>query len=292
MSVPARILTFVVGLALVFGAGLAVGRAVGPDVAPVAEHDDDGDHGGAVGHDGSAHGSGEHDAGGHGGVSLELDRPRVDAGTARTVTFRLLDDDGAAVTSYDEKHERDLHLIVVGVPALRDYQHLHPRLGDDGRWATRMDLAPGRYRVYAVGSTGGEEFVAEATLVVRGERTGPRRVPPVRTVDRVGPYAVALDTAHDGTVTLTVSKDGRPVTDLQPYLGASGHLVVIRRGSLDYLHAHPEDGPPGPAVSFGVEFDEPGVHRLFFDFKHGDLVRTAAFTLRVRAGAGGGGHEY
>jgi len=291
MSVPARILTFVVGLALVFGAGLAVGRAVGPDVAPVAEHDDDGDHGGAVGHNESGHGSGEHDAGGHGGVSLELDR-RVDAGTARTVTFRLLDDDGAAVTSYDEKHERDLHLIVVGVPALRDYQHLHPRLGDDGRWATRMDLAPGRYRVYADGSTGGEEFVAEATLVVRGERTGPRRVPPVRTVDRVGPYAVALDTAHDGTVTLTVSKDGRPVTDLQPYLGASGHLVVIRRGSLDYLHAHPEDGPPGPAVSFGVEFDEPGVHRLFFDFKHGDLVRTAAFTLRVRAGAGGGGHEH
>ena len=45
-------------------------------------------------------------------------------------------------------------------------------------------------------------------------------------------------------MTLRVTRGGEPVTDLQPYLGASGHLVVIRRGSLDYLHAHPEDGPP------------------------------------------------
>ena len=297
MSVPARILAFVAGLALVFGVGLSIGRAAGPDVTPVSGHGEDGasGHGEDAGHDEGGHGDDHAEASredGHGGVVLELDRPRVTAGAGRSLAFHLLDEDGAAITSYDLKHERDLHLIVVGVPALRDYQHLHPRLGDDGRWVTRADLAPGRYRVYADGSTGGEEFVAEATLRVRGERTGSRRVPPARTVDRVGPYAVSLDPGHDDTVTLRVSKDGRPVTDLQPYLGASGHLVVIRRGSLDYLHAHPEDGPPGPEVSFGVEFDRPGVHRLFFDFQHDGVVRTAAFTLRVRGGAGGGEHEH
>ena len=41
-------------------------------------------------------------------------------------------------------------------------------------------------------------------------------------------------------LTLTVTKDGQPVTDLQPYLGAYGHLVALRAGDLAYLHVHPE----------------------------------------------------
>ena len=283
-SALARIAAFVVGLAIVFAGSLAVGSAVGPEVGPEAEPM--AGHDAAPGHDSPGHG-----ASGHGQrVSLELDRSRVAPGPDRRVSFRLLDESGAALASYDEKHERDLHLVVVGTPGLTDYQHLHPSRDGD-LWTTRMALAPGRYRVYADGSTAGEDFVAQATLTVPGRRTADQRPPATSTRDSVGPYDVALDAADDGTMTLRVTRDGRPVTDLQPYLGASGHLVVIRRGSLDYLHAHPEDGPPGPEVAFGVDFDKPGVHRLFFDFKHGDRVRTAAFTVRF-GGNGEGGHEH
>ncbi len=272
----ARIAAFVVGLAVVFAGGLAVGSAVGPEVEPMAGHD------GSRGH------------GGHGGehgrqVSLELTRSRVSPGADRRVTFRLIDESGAPLASYDEKHERDLHLIVVGTPGLTDYQHLHPTRDGD-LWTARMALAPGRYRVYADGSTDGEDFVAQSSLTVPGRRTADPRTPAPRTHDSVGRYDVALHAAADGTLTFRVARDGEPVTDLQPYLGASGHLVVIRRGSLDYLHAHPEDGPPGPEVAFTVEFDKPGVHRLFFDFKHEGRVRTAAFTVRI--GHGEVGHEH
>ena len=48
----ARIAAFVVGLAVVFAGGLAVGSAVGPDVEPVAGHD------GAEGHASTGHGAG------------------------------------------------------------------------------------------------------------------------------------------------------------------------------------------------------------------------------------------
>ena len=49
-------------------------------------------------------------------------------------------------------------------------------------------------------------------------------------------------TAGEETVlTATVSRDGEPVTDLQPYLGAYGHLVSLRDGDLGYLHVHPDD---------------------------------------------------
>ena len=49
-------------------------------------------------------------------------------------------------------------------------------------------------------------------------------------------------------LTLTVSKDGVPVTDLQPYLAAYGHLVALRAGDLAYLHVHPA-GEPGDGVT-------------------------------------------
>ena len=82
-------------------------------------------------------------------------------------------------------------------------------------------------------------------------------------------------------------KDGEPVTDLQPYLAAYGHLVILRAGDLAYVHVHPNGEPgdgvtaPGPDVTFHTAVPGLGTYRLFLDFKHGDLVRTAAFTLPI-----------
>jgi hypothetical protein len=88
---------------------------------------------------------------------------------------------------------------------------------------------------------------------------------------------------------LKVSRDGRPVTDLQPYLGAYGHLVALRSGDLAYLHVHPNGEPgdgrtaPGPDISFTATAPSDGAYRLFLDFKHEGKVHTAAFTVRTGA---------
>jgi hypothetical protein len=90
-------------------------------------------------------------------------------------------------------------------------------------------------------------------------------------------------------VNLTVSKDGAPVTDLQPYLAAYGHLVALREGDLAYLHVHPEgapgDGrtPAGPRIQFIAEVPTEGSYRLFLDFQHNGVVRTAEFTVPTGA---------
>ena len=72
-------------------------------------------------------------------------------------------------------------------------------------------------------------------------------------------------------------RDGEPVTDLEPYLGAYGHLVALRAGDLAYLHVHPEGGR-GP-VAFRAEVPSEGAYHLFLDFKHDGVVRTAAFAV-------------
>ena len=99
----------------------------------------------------------------------------------------------------------------------------------------------------------------------------------------------ALTPGTTSKLTLTVDRGGVPVTDLQPYLAAYGHLVALRQGDLAYLHVHPDDSvtSAGPNIVFYAEVPSAGTYRLYLDFKHGDVVRTAEFTVV----AGEHGHE-
>ncbi len=98
----------------------------------------------------------------------------------------------------------------------------------------------------------------------------------------------ALTPGRESELRLTVSCDGEPVTDLEPYLGAYGHLVALRAGDLAYLHVHPEGEPgvaePGPHVSFSATAPSGGTYRLFLDFKHDGVVHTAALTVEASHG--------
>ena len=109
-------------------------------------------------------------------------------------------------------------------------------------------------------------------------------------------YTVTLDgtltPGQASKVTLAVSRDGQPVTDLQPYLGAYGHLVALRAADLGYLHVHPDGHPgdgvtaPGPGIDFYVTTPSAGDYRLFLDFQHDGVVRTAEFTLTAGQSSG------
>src|SRR5699024_11235811 len=50
-----------------------------------------------------------------------------------------------------------------------------------------------------------------------------------------------LTAGEASQLTMTVTRDGEPVTELEPYLGAFGHLVALRDGDLAYLHVHPHE---------------------------------------------------
>lgn len=289
MTTPTRAVAFVVGLVAFFAVAFGVGRVVGPlDVEPER-------HGDMTAHDAGGHGDmAASDAMVAGlqtsqdGYRLVLDDDRLPAGT-RSVGFRIISPDGEPVTSYDEQHERDLHLIVVGRD-LTGFQHVHPVLDEHtGRWSTDVALTPGAWRVLAdFTPEGGPPLVLGGDVLVPG-RFDPAPLPAERSTDLVDGYRVDLagDLAagQEAELTLTVSRDGRPVTDLQPYLGAYGHLVALRAGDLGYLHVHP-DGEPGevaagPDVVFHAEVPSAGSYRLFLDFRHGGVVRTAEFTVVV-----------
>jgi hypothetical protein len=291
MGTPLKLAGFALGLVAVFSAAVGIGRAVGPVETATASS--------TVGHDmaaDSAHETGsraELPAKGllvsQDGYTLDLAADALPAGPATPVTFRILGPDGEAVTAFDESHDEDLHLIAVRRD-LADFQHVHPSLASDGTWTIALALTPGTWRLFAdfVPAADGENRTLGADLAVPGDYD-PVPLPAASRTSEVDGYTVSLDgdlvPGHESELSFRVSSGGGPVTDLQPYLGAYGHLVVLRGGDLAYLHVHPADGATeaGPDVPFSATAPSPGTYRLFLDFRHGGAVHTAAFT--VEAGA-------
>ena len=107
-----------------------------------------------------------------------------------------------------------------------------------------------QYRVFAdfVPAATGETLTLTSTLEVAGELQ-PVPLGDDTTESTVDGLTVTLDGAPaagtSSMLTFTVTRDGTPVTTLQPYLGAAGHLVALRVGDLAYLHVHPMDEPTG-----------------------------------------------
>ena len=301
MNTPLKLAAFGAGLVAVFGAATGLGAVVGP-VGPAADssaagHDmaaaDEAGHGDDAAPDGDAAHLPAGLAVSEDGYTLALDRPALPAGDDVPLSFRVLGPDGDPLTDYALRHDEDLHLIAVRRD-LSGYQHVHPELAADGVWRVPLDLSPGTWRVFAdfAASADGEDRVLGADLAVGGDHA-PEPLPDPAAVAEVDGYTVVLDgsltAGEESELRFGISRDGVPVTDLQPYLGAFGHLVALRAGDLGYLHVHPADQPggaapaPGPNLAFLATTPSAGTYRLFLDFRHGDVVRTAAFTVTVGA---------
>jgi len=294
MKVTTKLLAFLVVLLAALGGAAGIGKLVGPVEAPPSA-----DHGGM---DGDAEMSGM-DMGrsdeaasipkgllvSQDGYTFRLATTSAAPGAAVPVSFTILGPDGSPVTEYDVEHEKELHLIAVR----RDFtgfQHVHPEMAADGTWTTTLDLTAGNWRLFAdFKATGAEAAITLGNdLAVRGTYQPATPVTEVRTATVDG-YTVTLDgdlvAGEEARLALSVTRDGAPVTDLEPYLGAYGHLVALRSGDLAYLHVHPEGTPgdgvtdPGPDVVFFAEVPSPGRYHLYLDFKHEGVVRTAAFTV-------------
>jgi hypothetical protein len=226
--------------------------------------------------------------------TFDLLTPSLEADVSVDFRFRVLGPDEKPVTRYQIVHERPLHLILVSHD-LGLFRHVHPKLGADGTWALRLDPLPvGPYRAYAdCQPANGPALALAADFAMQPK---PRPLPAPRRRVTVDGYEVELaGTPTAGTmtmVTMTVRHGGQPVTDLQPYLGALGHLVAIGASDLSYMHVHPMDmGVGAGQVMFHLEIPSAGTYRLFFEFQHLGVVRTAAFTVRVSDSQGGnGGH--
>jgi Cu+-exporting ATPase len=241
------------------------------------------------------------------GIRVALHVPAgTPPGVPTRVTIALTDaDTGAPVTDLGRSHEVWMHLIATRGD-LGTFAHVHPEpTGRPGELAVTMSFpTPGRYVINTEFREQGQmaDLHDRQTITIAGTApaaqpltAGPRTI----TVDGV---RVDLEgtpragTTSDLTFRLTDAATGRPLDDLQPYLAAAGHVVIMRGDGATFAHEHADvrdaDGNPvfalpgqtfGPDLPVHAHFDTPGSYRLWAQFRlAGGTVLTAPFTVQAR----------
>jgi len=206
------------------------------------------------------------------------------------VAFRL--QDGSPVEAFELTHEKLLHLIIVSKD-LSYFNHVHPEYKGGGVFEVANEFpAGGEYRMIAdFQPAGGDAMTKLAWLEVEGE---PARSAPVVLTDpleatadgkRVSLRISSLAPDEESVLTFHVEDEvsGRPIADLEPYLGAIGHVVILSEDGERYVHAHAEkDQGSGPDARFEVIFPKSGVYKIWVQFQHQGQVFTASYAVQVR----------
>jgi methionine-rich copper-binding protein CopC len=204
-------------------------------------------------------------------------------------------------------HDRLMHMIVVSSD-MKDFFHVHPEQVAPGEFEISFAFPrPGQYLLaldYAYGLT-----PVSKTFPVRVGNAAPAEVEtyPGQT-EEVDGYTVALDRSYviagePTTMIYRITKDGKDVTDLEPYLAAAMHLAIVKNDLSEFVHTHGEVHPPGtpipppsvslvhqhtppppafgPVVEAHVIFPSSGRYTVFGEFMHEGQVHATRFTVDV-----------
>jgi len=208
--------------------------------------------------------------------------------------FNLYDTAGKEITPdyLETQHDYKVHFILVSAD-LRQFQHLHPDYKNK-TWNVSANMtSAGSYYAYVdIKPLKGDDVVLRKELVVRAPSVAkdikyPGLTPKLMAIAKDVSATMAPDPSilnHDTPVTFTLTRGGKAVTDLQPYLAAFGHVVVFKQGTPDvYMHLHPgtiTDETKG-VVPFTMNVPSNGRYTAFAEFKIGKDVLTFPVTFDV-----------
>ncbi len=208
------------------------------------------------------------------------------------MTIQVKDKDGKPVNKYDVNHEKLLHLIIVNHD-LSFFNHIHPEFKGDGTFTVNTSFpAGGEYKVFAdFIPTGGANTTLSEWVKVEGKEGKHAAIAAdanlVKEVDgkEIELSMSAAKPKEDVTLTFNIrdAKTKKGINNLQPYLGAVGHVVILSEDANQYLHVHPiDEKATGPDAKFATSFPQSGTFKIWGQFQHNGEVFTVPFVVNVR----------
>jgi len=226
--------------------------------------------------------------------------PKAGAEAELQFIIRARENPRKIFASFEPLHEKLLHLVIVRAD-LGQFAHVHPELGADGVFRIRYIFpSGGEYHLFAEAAprrAGAQMMMAK--LRVAGHISGQFEIAAAARprVDRIGGVEIELKSPPDPVpvhkliglnFSLRDSATGAPIRDLEPYVGAMGHLILIHQDGVTLIHSHPDERLPdlgrNGTVPFLARFPKPGLYRAWCQFQRHGAVLTGEFIVE----AGGG----
>jgi hypothetical protein len=234
-------------------------------------------------------------------------------------------------------HGHLMHLFLVRTPSLDRVWHLHPRQMGDGSFVESLpSLDAGHYEVFAdIVDKSGFPWTLVGSIDLPNVTGAPL------TGDDSGGVAPAIGTSTGSTTAVlpdgsrvvwhrdpalkanvpTILRfevedaNGKPVSDLQPYMGMAAHAAIMKNDLSVFAHIHPSGTVPmaalmlaganmgdssmagtsmrpgmnmpmpaehlSPEISIPYGFPSPGLYRIFLQFNLGGKIQTISFDTNV-----------
>ncbi|HYL10960.1 MAG TPA: hypothetical protein VEU31_09500 [Candidatus Acidoferrales bacterium] len=234
-------------------------------------------------------------------------------------------------------HNHLMHLFLIRLPGMDRMWHLHPDRIEGGAFAEDLPTMPaGKYQVFADivdqngfpwTLVGNVELPQISGKPLAGDDSSWSGAPlasaaPDSTVSKLPDGGQMVWQRAAGPLKPNVAmnfkfvvqdKDGKPVQDLEPYMGMAGHAEFVRSDLSVFAHVHPSGSvsmaavelaqtglsnsatgtaagmampmPSGslpPEVSFPYGFPQQGDYRIFVQIKRAGQVETGVFDAHVR----------
>ncbi len=253
-------------------------------------------------------------------VEMEMSPTGIRAGVPATLVFSVKDLNGEPVGDLTVTHERIMHVIAVGED-LETFSHIHPE--NSGQITAQMKKEgvyrvphtfpkAGRYLVSVDFTVRSKNFTKQFIVNVTGEALMTVGKPDnSRNKNFSDGYSVRFSTLPGGevfaekqvTLNYEIVKNGEPVKNLEPYLGAAMHVAIVKTDLSKFIHTHgevhPAGAPPtvpvntathyhpappkifGPNVEAHVIFPEPGVYQVFGELNHEGKIILTQFLVKV-----------
>jgi hypothetical protein len=239
-------------------------------------------------------------------------------------------------------HGHLMHLFLVRTPGLDQVWHLHPSKTANGTFVEKLpSMEPGHFEVFAdvvdksgfpwtlVGSIDlpkiagrpmtGDDSGGSAPLIAEGTDS---RTDVLADGTRVIWQRDDSLLAHRPTVLQFIVEDreGKPATDLEPYMGMAAHAAIVKSDLSVFAHIHPSGSVPmaslmmvnttgsaqasmpgmsmpmnmpgmkmempadhvSPQISIPYGFPTTGRYRIFLQFNRSGHIDTASFTTDVK----------
>lgn len=228
-----------------------------------------------------------------------------------TQKFQIINTDtNTPVSVFNIIHEKEMHTIIVD-STLNYFSHIHPTredstftlntsLPESGQYLTYLDYQPFGFNeqnsVFPLNAGKVTNQAPKNTSSLDAQKT--------KTVGNNNEYKAKLKYTSPLTAqnistgqqsikfSLSDAATGQPLKDLEPYLGAFGHLIMINRDTYEYIHIHPTELTTDPAKRGGpdIEFKvmtmqkiiSAGTYRLFAEFKKNNEIFLVDYTVAVQ----------